>query len=310
MRAVLDRIVPLYYRRPTPGLPPHVRSASALRHWNSRRVIVQDDVHALALLDADGNVEPLLLPAAADGVLLFDEAHGNKRAKLDLEAALCLPDGRFLALGSGATPARERIVLVSPDHEARILDAAPLYAALRAVPQFAGGELNIEGALLVGGTIKLFQRGSSARNTQAHAPNTIGDLSLESFLAWLDRGGEAPVLLSCVQFDLGEVRDVRFGFTDAALLAGGRLAFLACAEDSSDAVHDGPVLGCRFGVIDGDEITVADIVDATGELITLKLEGIESRPGEIGRFDVVADQDLPEAAALLGQLTVFDWDLT
>src|SRR5690606_27961518 len=42
--------------------PAHVRAASAVRRWGERLVLVQDDVHVLALRDAVGRVWPRLLP--------------------------------------------------------------------------------------------------------------------------------------------------------------------------------------------------------------------------------------------------------
>ena len=304
LKAILGKLTPLRFATSTPGLPPYVRSASALRRWNSHLVIVQDDVHALAFLNSRAEVTPMALPPLDGGAVLFDDAHGNKHAKLDLESALSLPDGRFMAFGSGATPARERIIVVDPAGAPRIVDAAALYAMFRGERAFSGNELNIEGVVLVAGTMRFLQRGNGARNATQDAVNAIGDVSLGSFLDWLDRDGAVPALLRTAQFDLGEIRGVRFGFTDATLTADGEIAFLACAEDSTDAVSDGPVLGCRFGIIDGDKITMTDIVDEASRPVTAKLEGIENRPGDGTRYDVVADQDLPGEPALLGTITV------
>ena len=63
-------------------------------------------MNALALTDAKGGFEPLLLPVGADGHRSFDDTIGNKHMKMDLEAAVVLPDGRVLAFGSGSTEAR------------------------------------------------------------------------------------------------------------------------------------------------------------------------------------------------------------
>jgi hypothetical protein len=233
---------------------------------------------------------------------LFDDCHGNKSSKLDLESALCLPDGRLLAFGSGATAAREQLVVLSPSGGARLCDGATLYAALRSAADFSGGELNIEGAVLANETIRFFQRG----NASASARNAVGDISLGAFLQWLDGNGAPPSLLGVCQIDLGDAYGVRFGFTDATVTGDGRIAFLACAEDSANAVADGPIVGCRFGLISSDEVSMTDIVDATGERVTLKLEGIESRPADAGHFDVVSDADRADAPALLGTLAVTD----
>ena len=84
-----------------------------------------------------------------------------------------------------------------------------------------------------------------------------------TFLAWLDGNGPVPSLRSITTFDLGVAQGVAFGFTDGAVLADGRLAFLACAEATSDVTSDGPVVGVRFGLIDDSgSVRAADVVDA------------------------------------------------
>ena len=74
--------------------------------------VVQDDVNALALLDErDGTVAPLVPPAGAGGRRQFSERRGNKAAKMDLEVCTVLPDGRLLAIGSGSISTREHVVV-------------------------------------------------------------------------------------------------------------------------------------------------------------------------------------------------------
>ena len=104
--------------------------------------------------------------------------------------------------------------------------------------------------------------------------------------------------------DLGEIDGVPFGFTDAALTDNGRLAFLACAEDSLDVRHDGPVLGCRFGWLDDSSVRVTDVVDSNGRPISLKLEGLEARVGTDRVFDVVADMDRVDEPAWVFEMCV------
>src|SRR5688572_10489391 len=144
-------------------LPGHVRAGSALRRWHNRLVVVQDDVHALALLDeTTGVVSALALPRGADGRRTFGTALGNKTLKMDLEACVVLPDGRLVALGSGSTPRREHVVVVTGNDDVRILEGPDFYAHLRSRPDFAGSELNIEGAAITEGVLKLLQRGNGA----------------------------------------------------------------------------------------------------------------------------------------------------
>jgi hypothetical protein len=121
---------------------------------------------------------------------------------------------------------------------------------------------------------------------------------------WLDGGGRLPGVAEIVQYDLGHTGDAAFGFTDAAALPDGRMAFVACAEASPDTYRDGDVLGCRFGIADGALVRVTPILEG-GHPTMLKLEGIELRDsaGPLV-FDVVADVDRPDEPARLGRLDV------
>jgi hypothetical protein len=286
----------------------HVRAGSGLRRWGERVVVVQDDVNALALLEEGaGVVTPLLLPAGEGGRRSFSAARGDKAAKMDLEACVVLPDGRLVALGSGSTPARERLVVVDAARSARVVDGGALYAGLRARVEFAGSELNIEGAAVSGDKLLLFQRGNGAASGELKPCNAVGELSLGGFVAWLDGAEAAPGLLSSRQVALGSVRGVPYGFTDAAALPDGRVAVLVGAEDSPDTYQDGEVLGAKLGFLDGEGAVLAEIVDHQGAPTRLKLEGLDFvgfGPGGALEFLVVADMDDPSQPALLAPLTL------
>lgn len=316
MSAVLHDLQPLRYASGedlASDRPAHVRAASAVRRWQGRLVLVQDDVHVLALVDAAtgeaGRAEPRLLPWGEGQRRTFDEGRGNKAAKLDLEAGLVLPDGRFVALGSGSTPRRERVVVAWPDGRVELREGAELYAALRAEAGFSGAELNLEGAAVVGERLWLFQRGNGAATAAAAPVDATAELELAAWVAWLDGHGPLPPLSRVTTYDLGTIAGVRLCFTDAATLPDGRVAFVAAAEASPDSIRDGEVLGCRFGVIAGDEVLTCDVTDASGEPSRLKLEGLE--PAAIGdaegapfRFWVAVDMDRPDHPAMLGGLRV------
>ncbi len=311
LRAVLGPTFPLLYREGGSHADDHpafVRAASAVVHWQHKRVIVQDDVNALAfgafgheVFPPEG-LEPLLLPRGAGGRRRHEDALGNKRLKLDLEAAVVLPDGRLLVLGSGSLRARERFVVVTPDGNSEVRDARELYAELRSQPAFAGSELNLEGALVRHDTLELFQRGNGAAKGELGPINAVGTLPLDSFLSWLDHGGPVPELERIVQVDLGQVGGVRLSFTDATLANDGSVAFLACAEDSRNAIEDGQVLGSRFGIFDQQRVRLVSIVDSFGAPCVLKLEGLHAHAQDAACFDIVADMDHPEQPALGGVL--------
>jgi hypothetical protein len=307
-RAVLDELVSLEYSTSPADLPEHVRAASALRRFANRLVIVQDDVNALAVRDEHGLVRPVLLPAHTSGGRVFDDALGNKHLKLDLEACVTLPDGRFVAFGSGSTPGREQLVVWNGREPPALFAAPALYAEARAAVTHDGARLNIEGAVVRGPRLELYHRGNDARDAMRAPSNAIAELACEEFGAWLDGSYlPSPRIVSVTTVELGGVRGVPFGFTDAVALDAERVVVLACAEDSACAISDGAVLGCRVGLLDAEGLRTVDVCDAAGERTLLKLEGIERRPGSGTAFDVAVDVDRHAAPAQLGRL-VWEWE--
>jgi hypothetical protein len=240
------------------------------------------------------------MPKGADGQRAFDDAHGNKHLKMDLESAVVLPDGRVLAFGSGSARTRESMVIQS-ESDLRVRRAPGLYARLRGYCQTVGAELNIEGAVIQGDRLRLFQRGNGAHGRSG---SMVFDVDLARLLRWLAGRGSVPDVMDVLEVDLGAIDGLPFGFTDAAATDGGRIAFLACAEDSADARSDGPVLGCLFGWLSDTDARVTDVIESDGRATRLKLEGIEPRPGATGEFDVVADMDRADQPAWLAELSV------
>jgi len=308
--ATLGMPRPLLYdhgAHPLEDLPAHVRAASSIRRQGNRLVILQDDVSALAVLDlSTGSTYPILLPAGPEGARVFDDERGNKKLKLDLEACIVLPDGRFVAFGSGSSPQREKIVTVAPGKGAMAqqLSGERLYADLRVHSDARGARLNIEGAVVQGEWLRLLQRGNGKRGFEPW--NAILDVPLDRFVGWLDGRHPFPPVRRILEIHLGDLAGVPFGFTDAAVTGDGRVALLACAEDTDDALSDGPVMGCRFGWLDADDqaIVMTPVVDGDGQPTHLKLEGIEVRTGSGTMFDVVADMDRGDEPAQIAELIV------
>ena len=300
--AVLDDLVPLRYEQQPAGLPPHVRAASALRRFENRLVIVQDDVNALAVRDDDGVIRAVLLPPDAAGQRVFDDTRGNKAEKLDLEASVTLRNGSFVAFGSGAAPARERVVVWAPGRPPAVVAAPALYREVRAAVTHGKGRLNIEGAVVRGARLELFHRGNDVRGASS---NAIVELRCDETERWL-AGAAIPRVASVTTVELGDERGVPYGFTDAVAIDDDRVVVLACAEDSASAITDGAILGSRVGMLAGRELTMVDVHDARGSRSLLKLEGIERRQGSTTEFDVAVDLDRPSVPAMLGRL-VWDW---
>jgi hypothetical protein len=307
LEARVDALQPLIYggRRRGPVGPGHVRAASGIRVWGRRLVVIQDDVNILAIQEDGRDFRSLLIPTGQDQGGTSGVAGEIKSSKMDLEACLVLPDGRLVGFGSGSSPKRERIVVAGPSGGIMVREGRDLYALLRETTAFSGSELNIEGATAVDGGIRLFQRGNGAPTARLKPVNATGDLPLDLFLDWLDRSGTAPHIANVRQYDLGEVAGVRYGFTDAAMMPDGRMAFIACAEDSPDTVQDGAIIGAGFGLIDHEEVRITEILAETGRPTSLKFEGIEwLEDGSENTFLVVADLDDPGVPAQLGRLRV------
>jgi len=273
--------------------PAHVRAGSALARVGQQLVVVQDDASFLAMWDGEA-VRSIALPSD-DGARTFDDARGNKAAKLDLEAAVALPDGTVFVLGSGSTPARERIAVLSPEGSVRLFAAPAFYAALRAEPAFSGSELNVEGIALFEGALVLFQRGNGAPRGALLPCDATARVSLEAWHAFVG-GGPVPALDQVTTWDLGSLDGVRLTFTDGAS-AAGTLHYLAAAEASPDAVRDGPVAGVALGVL-GEAPRYAIVEDAHGRFLG-KAEGLAFDPHDRRRAYLVVDRDDPERAAEL-----------
>ena len=291
--------------------PAHVRAGSALALVGRRLVVLQDDALFLGLVDLErGSVEAIALPAAPGGVRCFDEGRGNKAAKPDFEACVVHGD-RLLAFGSGSTPARERVLVVgdlgeldrrSAPPAVQLIEAHRLYAALRAEPRFAGSELNIEGAVVVGGSLRLFQRGNGAARGDLQPVDATCELDLPDLLRYLEpgRNSDPPQVHHIVQYDLGTMGGVRLTFTDAAA-QGEDILYLAAAEASPDAVQDGPVAGVALGLIPAAAGPPhwTPLLDQDGRPFSSKAEGLAPDPHSPGTLHLVVDRDDPDAPAEL-----------
>ena len=285
--------------------PAFVRAASGLAWLGDELAVVQDDAGFVGLVGEDGAVRALPLPRGEGGRRVFEQRLGNKHHKLDLEASVAVGD-RLIAFGSGSLPARERLAIVERDGVARIVDASRFYTTLRETHAFSGSELNVEGAVVVGDTLRLFQRGNGAPRDGVPPVNATADVPLDAFLAWLDcdPAGDPPPLGAIQEYDLGSVAGVMYGFTDAAALDDGRILFLAGAEDSPDVVRDGAVLGARIGVIDGEGVRYTDLLDRDGRPSRVKAEGIIPHRDRPDTVHIVLDPDDPDRPAALCTVTL------
>jgi hypothetical protein len=212
----------------------------------------------------------------------------RKKAKPDFESLTWLSDTMALALGSGSTAGpREHGVRLRWDAQTgrfqdtvTLIDLRPLYDALRR-RECPG--LNIEGAVVQGDHLRLFQRGA------AGVGNAVVDLLLSAVLASVETMAcvDAGALERVLPVGLGELEGVGLSFTDACTLDddGSTLLFSAAAERTSNAYDDGECIGSVIGVLRADG-TLGPVFPLEGRH---KIEGLVATRG--GGMLMVADPD-------------------
>jgi hypothetical protein len=303
---VLNRRPLRYSAGADPSLdrPAHVRAASSLVRVGDSMLAIQDDAHFVALIDPDSwEVRAIPLPPGPGGKRQFDDLRGTKGLKLDLEACVVVPEAAgatLIAFGSGATPQRERVLVMravtAPAPDIRLVEATALYSALRA-PAFAGSELNLEGAVLLpsGETLRLFQRGNGAPRGALQPVDATCDIAWPDLAAYLDDPTTAapPPLQAITRYHLGLLDGARLTFTDATPGPNGIL-YCAAAERSPNAVDDGEVVGSALGLLPPTGAPrYAPIVDFDGALLPLKIEGLLLDEHDPTLVFLVADADDP-----------------
>ena len=290
MRVTVDGVRALRFDDGTP-----VTAASAIAPLGDGWLVAQDDATTAAWLRPAG-VTPVRVFGPVEGLDRFSEAAGTKHLKPDLEVACPAEvDGEpaVLLLGSGSTSRRMRgalVRLVDGRPEVRAAELGPLYAAVADRLGVPLDQLNLEGASRHGDTVRWFQRGNSG----AGLPSSSVELPLAGLVAAV-LGGALDVPVRRPQaLDLGTVAGVGLAVTDAVALPDGRLLLSAAAEDTPNAVDDGPVVATALALVeDADVVAVTAFPPAHGRLH--KVEGL----GLVGVHDgtaqllAVVDDDDP-----------------
>ena len=280
-----------------------VRAASAIAAFGGGWLIVQDDATHAAWWRS-GSVTAVRVVPPVGGLEVFSSAAGTKHLKPDFEAACVVPvDGAdgVLLLGSGSSPARTRASVVTADVPVPGVagaDLGPVYRDVAAALGLRDDQLNLEGACLVGDRLRWFQRA----NLAAGVPTACVEIGVAALLAAVTGAGTAArVEIGDVRrYDLGTVDGVALAVTDAVALPGGRVLVSAAAEDTPNAVDDGPLVGSALALLDDDGVlaTVPLPVPASGPY---KVEGLAVRETTADglRLLAVTDADDPDAASEL-----------
>ena len=279
-----------------------VRAASGLARLGDGFLIAQDDAVDAALWGRT-SVQRLRLLPPVEGHVVFGPADGTKHLKPDLEAALPVVTGTgpgVLVLGSGSLPARMRGVLVTSSGGTVVsATLSGLYEQVAAVLQVPLTDLNLEAACQVDDVVRWFLRGSTARGLA----DASVDVELAALLAvFTDERDAASVPVTAPRrYDLGAVDGVGLAVTDAVALPDGRLLLSAAAEDTPNAVDDGPVVGSALVLVADHEVQgVAPLPRVDGAVP--KVEGLALVEQGDGWLDLLAvvdeDRELAPSAAL------------
>jgi hypothetical protein len=278
-----------------------VRAASAIAPFGGGWLIVQDDATHAAWWRA-GSVTGVRVVPPVDGLEVFGADAGTKLLKPDFEAACAVTvDGAdgVLLLGSGSAPARTRASLVTGGADGpafAVADLADVYADVAAALGLRAGELNLEGACPVGDRLRWFQRG----NLAAGVPSACVDVDLAALLDTVTgRGAGGRVDVGDVRrYDLGTVDGVALAVTDAVALPGGRVLVSAAAEDTPNAVDDGPVVGSALALLDDDGVlATAALPGSAAGAYKVEGLGVSGTTPDGLRLLAVTDSDDPTAAS-------------
>jgi hypothetical protein len=295
---------PLFYTAGADDLldrPAHVRAGSGLTSIGGRLAVVQDDASFVAFIEPTSRtVDSIALAACSSGQRQFDDLRGNKHWKLDLETCATIDesDGELLiALGSGSSPRREQILLLtwprSGKSDFHLYEAPAFYGLLRSRSEFAGSELNLEGAVYVGGDVlRLFQRGNGEPRDGLQPVNATCDISWPMLRSHLDEATPVPCPTNVIQYDLGLLDGVRLSFTDAATHENC-IHFTATAEACPTATEDGPVTGSVLGQIGANAARWTILLDENGDRLDGKVEGLTFNPAVDNHGWLLIDRDDP-----------------
>ena len=122
--------------------------------------------------------------------------------------------------------------------------------------------------------MRWFNRGNLAAGVRSGSVDVPLDALVAAVLGRADAG--AVPLGQPRSYDLGEVEGVGLAVTDAIALPDGRVLLSAAAEDTPNAVDDGPVVATALALVDGEEVlAVAPIPEVDGRVH--KIEGLALR---------------------------------
>ena len=266
---------------------PFLSAASGLVQIGEILCVVGDDEQHLAVFNQNDEAPGRLIRLLPGD--LPRKKKPRKKVKPDFEIVFQLPDSALLcAMGSGSTPQRMRGAIIDIDSGVvTLLDLQPLFGALAPLAT----EINLEGAVVRGDRLLLFNRGNMQN------PETcIFETPLRAV------AGDEPAQITLVKtLALPLIDGVPLTVTDACSLDDGHILLSAVAEVTDDSYADGAILGAAIILLEPN----LDVVMMEPLEPICKIEGISARRTATGaELLCVSDADDPDMPSSLFSATL------
>ncbi len=271
---------------------PFLSAASGLVHIGETLCVVGDDEQHLAVFNQSDNGPGRLLRLLPSD--LPRKAKKRKKVKPDFEILFQLPspDDKtsqlICAMGSGSTPQRMRGAIIDLlTGSVTALDLQHLFDALTPLVT----EINLEGAVVRGDRLLLFNRGNMSNPETYIFETALGAVTRNAAI-------EAHLAKTLV---LPLVDGVPLTVTDACWMGDGEYLLSAVAEVTDDSYADGDILGAAIILLNAH----LDVIALEPLEPTLKIEGIAARRTATGAELVcVSDADDPDTPSSLYAATL------
>lgn len=227
-----------------------IGSASGLVYLDEKLYIISDSSNYL--------YEYQITDKKLNKIALVENPQENiaKKDKPDFEAIVKKDDDLYL-FGSGSTENRNKVFKYkSKSGKISAKDVSAMYSRIKKQFNFTDDELNIEGVILNGESVLLFQRGN-------------GLLGKNGIIYAKDNSEDAE--FDFIPFELPKIKNVAATFTDAILVNDETIYFLATAENTTSTYLDGEVLGSIIGTIDLKTMKLINTIQITDKH---KFEGL------------------------------------
>ncbi len=229
-----------------------IGSASGLLYQNNSVIVIGDNSTFLYeyLMDSKKVLKYPLIENPQENII--------KKLKPDFEAIAHFENSMYI-FGSGSTQNRNKMIQVDATTKQVMAttDLSDLYLGMESFGEIKPEDFNIEGAIFNGTTWFLFNRGNGISNK-----NTVFTIEGATLT------GQIRILSN--DYNLPKIKEVSTSFTDA-ILVGGKIYFLATAEDTTSTYDDGEVLGSIIGRINVKTMEIESTKQISN---THKFEGI------------------------------------